>query len=158
MDLSQILWNFGISFTAGIIIAAFGKVSLEHYKKIAIPLGATAVFSIVSALIFFGVQYAYQSYREYKEAEYVQEKIDRYLKGHYPNEFEFGWRIKVLQLSPKLDLSLYWPKKLAKNPIAHPWSEPLIKYEIGKVLKQEGHAQEPRWFYTLHPIPRSEIE
>lgn len=158
MELSSFAWNVVASLVAGGLVAVVGRITLNHLKKIALPVGATILVAGVISLIIFGVQQSIDSYKKHAEQTYIQEKVDRYLKGHYPEEFKFGWRIEVLQLQPKINLSLYWPKSVAKNPPPHPWEDSFIRYKIAEILKQEGHSSEPRWFYTLHPVPMNEID
>jgi len=153
MSINEFTFSIIASLIAGIILVLIGRVSLKYWKQFLIPIGFTIFLSGTAAVVIFGVSYAVEKYQIHSETIYLQNKIDRYLKGNYPEEFKYGWRIDILKLKPKIILSFYWPKKEAEKPSYHPWNKEEIKQQIINFLKNEGHSIEYGWYLTTHAVP-----
>lgn len=153
MTIDEFTLSVVASLLAGVILSFLGRIGIKYWKEYLVPIGATFFISFVAAIVIFGVQFAVEKYQEHSEITHVQERIDRYLMGNSPKEYEYGWRIEILKLKPEIVLSLYWPKKEARNPGFHPWNNERVKDEISTILKNEGHPGLPKWYYTVHAIP-----
>lgn len=116
MRLSDFGWNVLASLIAGILLGGLGKIALNQWKNVVIGIGSSLILALTISVVIYGAQATVRNIQERRETTYLQEKINRYLQGHYVNDFVYGWRINVIKIQPQVALSFYWPEKEAMRP------------------------------------------
>lgn len=156
MGISE--FGFGVleSLVASIIVTGLAAISLRYWKNIALGLGAMLFIAIACTAVIWGIQSAFDKYQEHKEVVYVQDRIDRYVKGNYKTYYDQGWRIKVDNVNPRLVLALGYPENIDVSKVYHPFYTPSVRMNVTNMLKNEGYSKEPAWVFIVNPISEEE--
>ena len=157
MSISDFWFSVAASIVASLLITIGAKISLRHWLKVAFGVGATVgVFLIVGVVAFAGITVTKQM-SNYFERSSLQKKIDNYTKGHYPDDFEQGYRLRVEELSQRPLLVYTYPEHKG-YPDEHPLNHGILRFDIQKLLNDSGYPGEPIWGHTAKTMTREQIE
>jgi hypothetical protein len=146
------------SIVAALIFAIGAKVTLLKWKKIAIGFGALlAICAIGTVVVFAGITVT-KEFTEYRTRSALQEKIDSYTKGHYPEDYEEGFRVEVTQVGERPFLAFMFPDGVSATPTSHPWSNDLFTNQIQTLLNDNGYPGAPAWGYQMKPLTEEQFQ
>lgn len=156
MNFTDFSLNVTASIVASILVIIGAKITLEKWKKIAIGLGATAIAAVITSFIVFGTFTAVKEFSAYRERSALQEKISTYVKGHYPEAFEKGYKVEIIQMGQRVLMAFIYPGD-ETYPAPHPLSSQLFSNEMKKLLNDNGCPGEPAWTYEMKPYTNKQV-
>ncbi|WP_203649015.1 MULTISPECIES: hypothetical protein [Pseudomonas] len=157
MSLSDFWLSVVASIVAAVLVMLAAKITLEKWKKVAIGIGALAIgCTIVSFLIFAGLTVT-KEFSAHQERSALQAKIDAYTRGHYPVEYDKGYRLEVTKLGERPLLAFMYPEGVEASPAIHPWSNDTFAFEIEILLNDNGYPGTPAWAYEMRPMTPEQV-
>lgn len=157
MTISDFWLSVVASILASVLIAIAAKITLQRWKQLALGLGATTGIALIVAVIIFSGITVTNAVVSYRARSALQEKINVYTKGHYPDEYESGYRIEVAEIGQRPFLAFIYPKTDA-YPTYHPWSNEFFASEMQRLLNDNGYPGKPAWGYQMKPMSREQVE
>ncbi|MFG0466196.1 hypothetical protein ACF8LF_16300 [Pseudomonas putida] len=158
MTHSDFVLSIIASIVAGLLLSLAAKFTLEKWKKIAIGFGALIVASTMIAVTVFAVFTVTKEFSAYRERSILQEKIDNFTKGHYPKDYDAGYRVEVGRIGERPLLGFSYPESVNGIVDTHPWSNPFFMRQIQKLLNDNGYAGSPAWGYRMKPLTPGQLE
>jgi hypothetical protein len=156
-DFSQFWSNILSSILGGVVVTLVAKVSLQHWKRWALGLGACASIAVVGGVVIFACTAVAHHLVAYQERTALQAKMDAFTKGHYPDDHERGYRVEVAETGQRALLVFLYPDDIA-YPGDHPWNNPLFTSEMKRLLNDNGFPGEPVWGLQLKALKREQID
>lgn len=157
MSISDFWLSVIASIVASLLITIAAKISLRHWLKIAVGVGTTAgIFVIMGVIAFAGITLTKQV-SSYFERSSLQKTVDNYTKGHYPNDFERGYRLRVGELGQRPVLVYSYPDNEG-YPDAHPLNSGIFRFDIQRLLNDRGYPGEPAWAYAAKIMTREQVD
>lgn len=158
MSLSDFWLSVIASIIASLLLALAAKFTLEKWKKIAIGLGALSLICTIGTVIVFSAITVTKEVSDYRARSALQDKIDAYTRGHYPVDYDKGYRLEVTQIGERPFLAFMYPDDVDSSAFAHPWSNHLFAQEIQKLLNDNGFAGAPAWAYQVKPLTDDQVQ
>ena len=156
MELPQFAYSILASLIASVIFSIALKYHLKQWKNIALKTSLIAVIMVVGTPVVYGSISIVKSVGEYLEQDKLQETINRYIKGNYPEAYERGYRLNVMQLKPGVILEVIYPEKQF-YPEYHPLNNRHVANEIQKLANNLGYPGRPFWAYKLRALSQEEL-
>lgn len=157
MTMQEFWLSVAASIVAAALVAIAAKIALKWWKQLVIGIGTTiAISTILAVLVFAGITVTKQV-TDYRAKSALQERIDTYTKGHYPDEFEKGYRVSVAEIGQRPFLAFMYPENDSGTG-NHPWNNVFFTSEIQKLLNDNGYPGAPAWGYQLKPMSREQVE
>ena len=147
--VATILNLFGIAYKKGII------------KKSTKPLILLFIISIILYIFgFLGLE-IYEKYTKNEELSKVQTLVDNYIKGHYPAEFEKGYKLRVIKINnKKIVLAFEYLGKNNNETFGYPkYSyDAQVQLDIINILKNNGYGKELLFVRQLPTYSLEELD
>lgn len=143
----------------GLVLAALLKITLSWWKNIAIGVSAFAIVAAVIAGMFLAISSVGERYIASREKAALQEKIDNYVKGHNPEEYESGYRVKIVEIGRRRSiLAFMYPEGTKSASSPHPLDSYFLKNDLERIMNDNGYPGEPMWGRQMFPMGRDEID
>ena len=156
--LDNIVSNAIGSIIAGLVVALAFKIGLAVLKKIAISFGLLLCATLVASLVIFGSLKLVQGIEYLHEKQNLQVRIDKYLKGNFQNEYEKGYKIEVIEISPRVFLGYSSPPGLGALHTFHPFNDPITTRQIISIVNNEGFPGIPVFGTLGQPVTFEELD
>lgn len=154
--MSEFWLNVIASMVASLLITIAAKISLRHWLRIAVGVGTTAgIFLILGVIAFSGITLTNQV-SSYLERSSLQKTVDKYTKGHYPDDFESGYRLMVVELGQRPMMVYSYPENEG-YPDEHPLNNGFFRMDIQRLLNDSGYPGAPAWGHTAKTMTREQI-
>lgn len=157
MSVSDFWLSVIASIVASILVGVAAKITLQRWKQLALGFGATVGISVIVAFITFAGITVTKEVAAYSARTALQETINAYTKGHYPDDYERGYRVEVTEIGERPLLAFMYPDTEA-YPGYHPWSNEFFESEIQRLLNDNGYPGKPAWGYQTKPMSREQVE
>ncbi|QND84615.1 Uncharacterized protein ChrSV_2389 [Chromobacterium vaccinii] len=157
MSITEIGTTIATSFISGILVVIATKITLEKWKQMAFGLGTTILMGGLFSIIIFAGITATKEFTQFREQAKLQEKIEAYTKGHYPDDYEKGFRLGVVEIGQRPMLAFEFPDG-SDYTGAHPWRNSYFEVEIQKLLNDNGYPGSPAWSYRVKPLSREQVD
>jgi len=156
MDLNNFGYSILASVIASTIIAIAAKFSLEQWKKIGISLsGVLAIVALVAPMVFMGITITEQVQKRI-EISKAQDVLDKYLRGHYPDDLKEGFNLDVLEVKSRIFIAFMYPENQG-YPNSHPWDKKEFTINIQRYLNDNGYAGRPLWSFQMKTYSSEEL-
>jgi len=155
--LDNIISNAIGSIVGGLVVALAFKLGLSAWKKIAVSFSWVIGIALVAAFIIFGAIKLVQGIEHLHEKQSLQVRIDKFLKGNYPKEFQEGYGIEVVEISPRVFLGYKRPSGNEPINAPHPLGSAIITTEVIAIVNNEGFPGKPIFGYLGQPTTFEEL-
>lgn len=145
------------SLLGGLALTIILRVGLNAWKRIVVPLGLMIVVGLAASLIIYGSLSLVREVSQAREIAFLQERIEKYIKGNHSTYFEEGFTVNVVMVKPRVWLGFTWPHGSSDRYGRSPIDTNEIQKDIVSLVNNEGYPGTPVFGYTLQPVPINEV-